>query len=229
MNMQANTSTAQVEQELRTLFSVDAVASPQRQNFILKKSLDFTAALFLLIILTPFLLFIAALIKLTSPGPIVFCQKRVGKRRQIFCMYKFRSMIENADKIRPKLRNLNEAKGHFFKIKNDPRVTKVGKWIRLYSLDELPQLINVLKGEMSLVGPRPMPLDEVESYTDWHHQRHQVIPGLTGLWQVSGRSDLPFDEMIELDLLYIQNHSFRLDLRILLKTISIVLRRKGAY
>lgn len=229
MNMQANTSIAQVEQELRILFSVDAVASPQRQNFIFKKFLDFTVALFLLIILAPFLLFIAALIKLTSPGPVVFSQKRVGRRRQVFSMYKFRSMIENADKIRPKLRALNEAKGHFFKIKDDPRITGFGKWIRRYSLDELPQLINVLRGEMSLVGPRPMPLDEVEDYTDWHHQRHQVIQGLTGLWQVSGRSDLSFDEMIELDLLYIQNHSFRLDLRILLKTISIVLRREGAY
>ena len=227
--METNTQLAEIVQEEQAVSDTGNVVSLSRRSLVNKRMFDFFATSLLIVLIAPFWFFLALLIKLTSLGPAVFHQKRVGRRKHVFSMYKFRSMIENADEMRPQLRDLNEVKGSFFKIKNDPRITGVGRWMRRYSLDETPQLINVLKGEMSLVGPRPMPLDEVEGYTDWHHQRHQVKPGLTGLWQVSGRSDLSFEEMIELDLFYIQNCSFRLDLKILLETISVVLRGKGAY
>lgn len=227
--MQVDAPLIEAESDAQAAFVAERVVCPTSRTLVSKRVFDLWTALFLVIMCAPFCLLIALLIKLTSPGPAVFCQKRVGKRRAIFSMYKFRSMVENADDMRPYLKELNDPGGRLFKMRVDPRITKIGKWLRAFSLDELPQLINILKGEMSLVGPRPMPIDEVENYNAQHHQRHQVTPGLTGLWQVSGRSDLTFDQMIELDLLYIQKCSLRYDLMILFRTVSVVLLGKGAY
>ncbi len=204
-------------------------ASLARRALVYRRAFDLFGALLLIVLFLPFWPTVALLIKLTSPGPVVYSQKRVGKHRRRFSMYKFRSMVDDAHNMRPQLEGLNEAEGHFFKIRSDPRITKVGKWLRRYSLDELPQLINILKGEMSLVGPRPMPVEEARDYADWHHQRHMVTPGATGLWQISGRSDLTFNQMMELDFLYIEKCCFWFDLKILFRTIFVVLKGEGAY
>ncbi|GAB4273208.1 MAG: sugar transferase [Candidatus Promineifilaceae bacterium] len=172
---------------------------------------------------------IAIAIKLDSPGPVLYSAVRVGKDGKLFKMYKFRSMVTDAEKLKPALQNLNEADGPIFKIRNDPRLTRVGRFIRRTSLDELPQLYNVLRGEMSLVGPRPPLEEEVAQYKPWHRQRLSVIGGITGLWQVSGRSDLTFDELCLLDIYYIENWSLALDIRILLQTIPHSVFGKGAY
>ncbi len=172
---------------------------------------------------------IALAIKLDDGGPIFYKAKRVGKGGEIFEMYKFRSMVLNADALRDELWKENEADGPIFKIKHDPRITKIGRLIRKTSLDELPQLINVLIGNMSFVGPRPPIQDEVDQYKDWHHRRLEVKGGLTGLWQVSGRSDLTFDEMCLLDIYYMENWSLALDFRIVFQTIPYVLLSRGAY
>lgn len=214
---------------LQALFAVPVDVATSRQSLVLKRLFDLLVTLFLVLIFTPFALLIALLIKLSSPGPVLYVQRRVGKYEEVFDMYKFRTMVQNADEMLAELKDQNEAQGPFFKIKDDPRKTRVGKWLRKFSLDELPQLINVLRGDMSLVGPRPMPVNEVEGYNNLHRRRHEVIPGMTGLWQVNGRSDLSFDEMIELDILYIQNQSPRLDFSILLKTIPVVFLSNGAY
>ena len=172
---------------------------------------------------------IAIAIKLDSPGPIFYAAKRVGRDKKLFKMYKFRSMVVGADKHKKELAALNEADGPIFKMKDDPRLTRIGRILRRTSLDELPQLWNVLRGQMSLVGPRPPLLEEVEQYKPWHRQRLSVIGGLTGLWQVSGRSDLTFDELCLLDIYYIENWSLALDLRILLQTVPHSLFGRGAY
>jgi lipopolysaccharide/colanic/teichoic acid biosynthesis glycosyltransferase len=156
-------------------------------------------------------------------------QVRVGKNGRQFRCYKFRSMVHNADQLREQMALLNESSGPLFKIRKDPRLTQVGRFIRRYSLDELPQLINVLRGEMSLIGPRPNLPSEVEHYQDWMTKRLSVRPGLTGLWQVSGRSDLTFDEMVLLDIYYVENWTMGLDLNILLRSVPAVLRARGAY
>ncbi|MBE2199432.1 MAG: sugar transferase [Anaerolinea sp.] len=174
-------------------------------------------------------LIIAVSIKLDSPGPVLYAAERIGRQGKRFKMYKFRSMIEDAEQKKGMLQHLNEADGPIFKIKDDPRLTRVGRFIRRLSLDELPQLINVLRGEMSLVGPRPPLPEEVAAYKPWHRQRLVVIGGITGLWQVSGRSDLTFDELCLLDIYYIENWSLWTDLRILLQTIPHALFGKGAY
>jgi exopolysaccharide biosynthesis polyprenyl glycosylphosphotransferase len=171
----------------------------------------------------------ALLIKLDSRGPVIFKQQRIGKDGIPFEALKFRSMVDNAEALKAELQELNEADGPLFKIKDDPRITRIGRLIRRTSIDELPQLINVLKGEMSLVGPRPGTPDEVAQYEPWQVKRTTVRPGLTGLWQVSGRSDVPFDEMCLLDIFYIENWSLELDIRIIMQTIPHVLFRKGAY
>lgn len=198
-------------------------------DLILKTAFDFAVALLTLFILAPVLLLIAILIKITSPGPILYVQKRAGKNGQVFNFYKFRTMHQDADKMLDGLREHNEADGAIFKIRNDPRITKVGKFLRKFSLDELPQLFNVLKGEMSLVGPRPPIPDEIKNYDGWHLKRLDVIPGITGLWQISGRSNLSFDEMVKLDLFYIENWSLTFDIKILLRTIGAVVSGAGAY
>ncbi|MCX7872716.1 MAG: sugar transferase [Verrucomicrobiae bacterium] len=199
-------------------------------QLIAKQLIDYIGALFLLILCMPLFIVVGILIKLTSPGPVFFKQLRCGLNGKPFMMYKFRSMISNAEQLKHELEVLNEMSGPVFKITNDPRVTRVGKFLRKFSLDELPQLINVLKGEMSLVGPRPLPVDEVKRFDDYSHRRRlSVKPGLTCLWQISGRSEVTdFNEWVRLDLQYIDNWSLWLDLKILWKTIPVVLLAKGA-
>lgn len=196
---------------------------------LVKRAMDLLLGLFLGLIAAPIMLVIAILIKLDSPGPIIFAQKRVGRGGRPFTTYKFRSMRMNAEAELAELNKLNEADGPLFKIKNDPRRTRVGSWIRRTSLDELPQFWNVLRGDMSLVGPRPPLISEVAQYEDWHKRRLEVAPGITGLSQVSGRSELTFDESVMLDIYYIENWSPWLDLWILFKTVPTVLSARGAY
>jgi exopolysaccharide biosynthesis polyprenyl glycosylphosphotransferase len=198
-------------------------------NQITKRVIDLVIASLGLILAAPLMAFIALVIKLDSPGPILFPQERVGKNGQLFTLYKFRSMVENAEQQQDALRGLNEANGPLFKMKADPRTTLVGRWLRRLSLDELPQLYNVLRGEMSLIGPRPPLQTEVAQYQEWHKRRLEVSPGMTGLWQVSGRSELTFDEMALLDIYYVENWSLGLDTKILLQTIPRVIMGNGAY
>ncbi len=200
-------------------------------DFWIKRLFDICFSLLLLILLAPLYVSIAILIKLDSSGPIFFRQKRIGLHRKEFLMWKFRTMITDAEKVQAALEAKNEMKdGVFFKIKNDPRVTKVGQYLRRYSLDELPQLFNVLVGEMSLIGPRPLPMRDVEKFQTKHFIRQEVLPGITGLWQVSGRSDIDnFNDVIKLDMNYIENWSILLDLRIFLQTFKAILQKSGAY
>jgi len=198
-------------------------------NLFVKRVLDIVLASIALVFAIIPMLIIAVAVKLTSPGPVFFNQKRAGKNGEPFVCYKFRTMYQDAEERKAELRPMNEASGPMFKMKNDPRCTDVGKVLRRISLDELPQLVNVVKGDMSLVGPRPPTPDEVALYTDWHRKRLEVTPGLTGLWQVSGRSDLSFDEVVKLDLYYAENWSLLLDTKIILKTIPVVIKREGAY
>ncbi len=196
---------------------------------LFKRTMDVVVALVGLIVLFPLFLLIGLMIRIDSPGSVLFRQIRVGKDEQLFACYKFRSMREGAEQEKDKLLDQNEADGPIFKIRNDPRITSVGRFLRRTSLDELPQLINVLMGHMSLVGPRPAPPSEVQRYQPWHKRRLEVAPGITGMWQVSGRSELTFDEMVLLDLYYIENWSPALDLQILLRTVPKVLLGEGAY
>ena len=198
-------------------------------NLALKRAGDLVVSLAGLILLSPLMLLISAAIKLDSPGPILFKQIRVGKGGRRFVFYKFRSMHQGAEEERPQLTDRDEVVGPTFKIRHDPRCTRVGRFLRRTSLDELPQLYNVLRGEMSLVGPRPAIPLEVEQYQEWHRKRLEIWPGITGLWQVSGRSQLTFDEMCLLDIYYLENWSPLLDLKIALKTIPAVLAGRGAY
>ncbi|GIO12248.1 multidrug MFS transporter [Cohnella xylanilytica] len=196
----------------------------------IKRILDIVIAFCGLVILLPFLLLIAILIKCEDPkGSVIFSQIRVGKDGKLFRMYKFRSMVTNAEKLLDKLLDQNEVEGAMFKMKLDPRVTKVGRFIRKTSIDELPQLWNVIMGNMSLVGPRPPLPREVEEYTEYQRLRLSVVPGCTGLWQVSGRSNLGFSEMVELDIQYIERRGLKTDLIILMKTIKVVLGSKDAF
>jgi exopolysaccharide biosynthesis polyprenyl glycosylphosphotransferase len=198
-------------------------------DLILKTAFDFTLALGALVLLSPLLLLIALLIKITSPGPVLYVQERVGKGGRVFNFYKFRTMRKGADKMLPELKSLNEKEEVIFKMKNDPRTTPIGRVLRRLSFDELPQFLNVIKGDMSLVGPRPPISEEVAEYQDWQLKRLDVIPGMTGLWQVSGRSSLSFEEMVKLDLFYIENWSLTFDIKILLKTVKAVIAGTGAY
>jgi exopolysaccharide biosynthesis polyprenyl glycosylphosphotransferase len=210
------------------LLSMTAVPEGQLQLY-LKRVIDVSGALFGLVFIAWWLFpIVAVLIKLQSKGPIFFLQERVGLNGRRFKMIKFRSMVQNAEELRSELEQLNEADGPVFKIREDPRITPIGKFLRKTSIDELPQLINVLVGQMSLVGPRPPIPSEVEEYRWDQRRRLSVKPGITGLWQVSGRSDLSFKEWVELDLLYIDTWSILEDFHILLKTIRAVLDRKGA-
>lgn len=194
-----------------------------------KRTFDIVLSSTALLMLLPLFLVTVAAIKATSPGPIFYRQQRVGRHRRPFILLKFRTMMVGAEALLHTLRDKNEADGPLFKIRNDPRITEIGRWLRRWSLDELPQLLNVLKGDMSLVGPRPPLPHEVKQYQDWHFERLEVRPGLTGLWQVSGRSDLPFDDGVRLDLFYIENWSIAYDMFILLKTIPAVFATRGAY
>jgi len=196
---------------------------------VAKRLLDLTLASLALVILSPLLALIALSIKLTSRGPVLFHQQRAGLGGKPFVMLKFRSMRFDADLRRRELEHRNEMDGPVFKMRRDPRITALGRFLRRSSLDELPQLLNVLLGEMSLVGPRPLPLEEACRLPPEHQRRHSVKPGMTGLWQVSGRNDLPYEEMMRLDLEYVERQSLWLDLRILLATIPTVLAGRGAF
>lgn len=225
-----------------------AVAGERRFELVCKRCLDVTLAAVMLVVLMPLLLLIALLIKLDSPGPVIFVQDRVGARRRTsagrttweirtFRLYKFRSMVDKADDSihRAYIKafvdgqvEASDANGTKFKLTNDRRVTRVGRVLRKSSLDELPQLVNVLKGEMSLVGPRPVPAYEVAEYKPWHRERLAALPGITGAWQVSGRCQVSFEDMIRMDIDYVRNRSLWLDVQILLLTVPAVLSGRGA-
>jgi exopolysaccharide biosynthesis polyprenyl glycosylphosphotransferase len=196
---------------------------------IIKRVFDFAASLVLLLLLVPLFLVVGILIRFSSPGPIFFIQKRVGLNKRRFSLYKFRTMVPDAEAKLSEIEHLNEVTGPVFKIKDDPRLTPVGKFLRKTSIDELPQLINVLRGEMSLVGPRPMAVRDYQGFDqDWQRRRFSVRPGITCLWQVNGRSSVPFQKWMELDMEYIDKWSLWLDLKILVKTIPAVLKGSGA-
>jgi len=199
---------------------------------VIKRGLDVVLSVILLAAIAPVLWVCAILIKLTSPGPVFFVQKRIGLNKRVFSIYKFRTMVAHAEQKLHEIEHLNEVSGPVFKIKNDPRLTPIGKFLRKTSIDELPQLFNVLAGDMSLVGPRPLQLRDYELLTetgeDWQRCRFSVRPGITCLWQVNGRSSLPFHQWMELDLEYVRNWSLWLDLQILARTIPAVLRGSGA-
>jgi exopolysaccharide biosynthesis polyprenyl glycosylphosphotransferase len=198
-------------------------------DFALKRSFDLVVASLIVLFAAPFLAVLALLVKTTSRGPVFYRSVRPGLGEMPFACFKFRTMYEDADARQAELEEHNEAGGAIFKIRNDPRVTPVGRFLRRYSLDELPQLLNVLRGEMSLVGPRPLPKRDHDRLEDWHRKRYLVLPGMTGLWQVSGRSELDFDELVRLDFLYLERWSVFLDLAILLRTVPAVFRAKGAW
>lgn len=243
--------TAQCEEQgIRVRYALDLFSSPQRQarvdlfaddylvtvnsnalagrRALLKYVLDFVLASVLLLLLAPLLLVIAGLVKRSSPGPILFRQDRLGLNKRRFQVYKFRTMVADAEARMAALEGLNEVAGPVFKIKHDPRVTPIGRLLRRTSLDELPQLLNVIRGEMSLVGPRPLPIRDYEGFSqNWHRRRFSVRPGITCLWQVQGRNAIPFDEWMKLDMRYIDSWSLWLDMKILCKTIPAVLRGSG--
>ncbi len=196
---------------------------------VAKRALDVSLSLLALCLLAPLLLLIAALIKLEDGGPVLFSQWRAGLEGRMFRFYKFRSMCVDAESKRGALRAEQKSESPRFKMKRDPRVTRSGRWLRRYSLDEIPQLWNVVLGDLSLVGPRPALLDEVAEYEPHHHRRLDVCPGVTCTWQVSGRSLVPFEQQVELDLAYIRTRSLRLDMQILLRTVPAVLSGRGAH
>lgn len=203
--------------------------APHASEHFIKRFLDVAVAGFTLILLLPLLLIIALLIKLDSPGPILYVSKRCGKKGRVFNFYKFRSMVEDADSRKEELKSRSEVDGPIFKMKKDPRITRLGRFMRKYSLDELPQLVNVIKGDMSLVGTRPFPVEETARIENKYVTRLNIKPGITGLAQIHGRSDLPFKQWARWDTWYINNWSFGLDLKILLRTITVVLKGTGAY
>jgi exopolysaccharide biosynthesis polyprenyl glycosylphosphotransferase len=200
-------------------------------DFWIKRCFDFCSASIFVVLASPIYLLIALMIKLNSPGPVFYQQTRIGLHGRPFKVWKFRTMVQNADKLQKELEASNEMKdGVLFKIKEDPRITSIGKFLRRYSLDELPQLFNVIFGQMSLVGPRPLPVRDVEKFSQHHFIREEILPGITGFWQVSGRSDITdFEKVIRLDVTYMENWSLWLDLQILLQTVKVVFTNKGAY
>jgi exopolysaccharide biosynthesis polyprenyl glycosylphosphotransferase len=217
-----------LEQRVDTPLIAVTVA-PDDYRLVIKRVMDVVGAAVLLILCAPLILAIAVAVKLTSPGPVFFAHERYGYMKRRFRMYKFRTMVSDAEEQQPELEARNEAKGPVFKIRDDPRMTRLGKWLRRGSLDELPQLWHVLKGEMSLAGPRPMSLRDVSLFEDpWLMRRFSVRPGITGLWQVSGRSSLTFDRWMALDLEYIDQWSLLLDLKLLARTIPAVIGGRGA-
>jgi exopolysaccharide biosynthesis polyprenyl glycosylphosphotransferase len=198
-------------------------------DWALKRTFDLVVSGIVVVLGIPLWLVIAAAIKLDSRGPVLFRDRRIGVGEREFGMLKFRTMVQDASERQDELEEQNEAPGALFKIRRDPRVTRVGRLLRKLSLDELPQLANVLRGEMSLVGPRPLPLRDYELLDDWHRKRYLVLPGITGLWQISGRSNLTFDDLVRLDFYYIENWSIWLDVSILFRTPFAIISRRGAY
>jgi exopolysaccharide biosynthesis polyprenyl glycosylphosphotransferase len=199
------------------------------RNLALKRAMDIVISLGVLLLLSPVLALSALLIKLDTPGPVIFKQTRVGRGGREFTVFKFRTMRVGAEQEQERLASRNEASGPLFKMRDDPRRTRVGKWLRRLSIDELPQFWNVLRGDMSVVGPRPALPKEVAQYQPWHRRRLEAAPGITGLWQVNGRSELNFEEGVLLDLYYVENWSPFLDLKVMAKTIPTILFGKGAY
>ena len=195
---------------------------------ISKRAIDIIGAGSGLLLLSPIIVIVACAIKFTSKGPIFFSQKRVGKNGELFDMYKFRSMVVNAEELKEKLAHQNEMSGPMFKMKDDPRVTKVGKFIRKTSLDELPQLWNVLKGDMSLVGPRPSLPKEVAQFEKWMYKRLSVKPGLTCFWQVSGRNNIDFEDWMKLDIKYVDERNIWIDIKLIFKTVLVLFGDKNA-
>ena len=198
-------------------------------DWAVKRTFDIVVSGLVLILGLPLWALIAVAIKLDSRGPIFFVDRRVGVGERDFGMLKFRTMVAEASSLQSELEAANEAEGALFKIRDDPRVTRVGRFLRRFSLDEIPQIVNVLKGEMSLVGPRPLPLRDYRLLEDWHRARYSVLPGMTGLWQISGRSGLTFDDLVRLDFTYLENWSIWLDITIIARTIPAVITRRGAY
>lgn len=198
-------------------------------QFIVKRCFDLIVATILLLVLSPLLLVVAVAVKLTSRGPVFFLSPRPGLGGEPFMCIKFRTMVSNAASLQDELEEQNEADGAIFKIRRDPRLTRIGGFLRRWSIDEMPQLFNVIKGEMSLVGPRPLPQRDYQRLEEWHKKRYLVLPGLTGLWQVSGRSELEFDDLVRLDFHYIERWSVFLDVVIMLRTIPAVVAKRGAY
>jgi exopolysaccharide biosynthesis polyprenyl glycosylphosphotransferase len=201
----------------------------QGVDFVAKRVFDLVVAGVGAVVLLPFWLLVAAAIKLESRGPVFYVDRRIGVGEQEFGMFKLRTMVAGAAERQAELEAHNEASGALFKIRDDPRVTRVGRVLRRLSIDELPQLLNVLRGEMSLVGPRPLPLRDHELLEDWHRARYRVLPGMTGLWQISGRSGLAFDDLVRLDFTYLENWSVWLDISIIVKTLPAVVTQRGAY
>ncbi|WP_270600222.1 sugar transferase [Clostridium baratii] len=194
----------------------------------LKRLIDLLGSVIGLIVLSPIILIVSLLIKFESKGPVIFSQDRMGKDGKVFKMYKFRSMVVNAEELKEKLKEQNEMSGPMFKMKEDPRVTKVGKFIRKTSIDELPQLINILKGDMSLVGPRPSLPKEVEQFEDWMMERLEVKPGLTCYWQVSGRNNIDFEDWMKLDIKYIRERNTLTDIKLIFKTVFVLFGDENA-
>jgi exopolysaccharide biosynthesis polyprenyl glycosylphosphotransferase len=197
--------------------------------FLAKRSFDLIVSSLLLLVLSPVLAAIALAVRLSSHGPVIYRSIRPGMAGKPFHCFKFRTMLADADQSQADLEDLNESSGALFKIRKDPRLTPVGRMLRRFSIDELPQLVNVIRGDMSLVGPRPLPMRDFERLEEWHKKRYLVLPGITGLWQVSGRSELDFDDLVRLDFLYLERWSVFLDMTILLKTIPAVITRRGAF
>ncbi|PAF37228.1 multidrug MFS transporter [Terribacillus saccharophilus] len=221
---------AESKQIYKAIDAKDVIKSDNKYYLFTKRTMDIVLSSFGIILLLPIFILIALLIKIEDKrGSIFFCQVRVGKDGQTFQMYKFRSMVSNAEDLLEKLVKQNEASGPLFKMKEDPRVTRIGKILRKTSLDELPQLFNVLKGEMSLVGPRPALPREVDTYSLFERERLKVVPGLTCYWQVKGRSDLTFEQQVLLDLKYINDRNMFLDIKLVLKTVIVLFKSKGAY
>ena len=198
-------------------------------DWVVKRAFDVVVSLLVIVLGLPLWLAVAAAIKLTSRGPVLFADTRVGLGEQPFRMLKFRTMIEGAERLTAELERANEATGALFKIRDDPRVTSVGRILRRLSLDEIPNVLNVLRGDMSLVGPRPLPVRDYERLEAWHRRRYNVLPGVTGLWQIAGRSDLTFDDLVRLDFYYLEKWSIWLDVTILVKTPAAVITQRGAY
>lgn len=196
---------------------------------VIKRLIDVICSFLGVVVLSPLFIIIAIIIKATSKGPVFFSQKRVGKNGKEFDMYKFRSMVVNAEELKEKLASQNEMSGPMFKMKDDPRVTKVGKFIRKTSIDELPQLWNVIKGDMSLVGPRPSLPKEVAQFEEWMYKRLEVKPGLTCYWQVSGRNNIDFEDWMKLDIKYVEERSTWVDIKLIFKTVGVLFGDKNAH
>lgn len=208
---------------------VEIIIEKSQIYYVVKRLIDIISSILGLILLSPVLLIVGILIKFESKGPIIFRQKRVGKDGRLFKLYKLRSMVVDAEEIKKSLLRQNEMSGPMFKMKNDPRVTKVGSFIRKTSIDELPQLLNVLKGEMSLVGPRPSLPKEVAKFEPWMNERLQVKPGLTCYWQTSGRSNIDFEDWMKLDIKYVRDRNFLLDIKLIIKTVFVLFGDENAH